>query len=347
MKAPIKVLLADDSGLMRLLVTDILKSDDEIEVIATASNGMDAVEKTRLHKPDVVLMDMNMGEYGGLYGIEKIIESNPTPIIIFSAAGNTDFPVVERGLKLGAVDYVNKPAQNNTKVKDVEQELLTKIKAAANANVGATKVVTSDEKINTNSHTFSELNYDVVVIGSSTGGPGAVENIIKKLPDNMAVPVLIAQHMPSNFVPSFASRLNDLSPLTITMARRDDILKPGHIYIAPGSRNMIVKRNMEGEAQIDFTSKVFKEYNYPSVDCLMLSVAETFGNRAIGVILTGMGRDGAQGMKAIKETGGYTIAQNKESCVVYGMPKEVIESNNALSVVPIGEIGGFIVSCLS
>ncbi|OFY84323.1 MAG: hypothetical protein A3F72_14540 [Bacteroidetes bacterium RIFCSPLOWO2_12_FULL_35_15] len=343
---PIKILLADDSGLMRLLVSDILKSDKDIEVIATASNGKDAVEKTMLHNPDVVVMDMNMGEYDGLYGIEKIMKNHPTPIVILSAVGNTDFPIIEKGLKLGAVDYVNKPAQNNTKVKEVEQELIQKIKAAATANIEAGKVI-NEIKINSYTHTFINLNYDVVVIGSSTGGPGAVESLIKNLPDNMAVPVLIAQHMPSNFVPSFAARLNELSSLNISMARRGDLLKPGSIFIAPGSRNMVVKRNETGEVEIDFISKTFKEFNYPSVDCLMISVAEAYGNRAIGVILTGMGKDGAQGMKAIKEKGGYTIAQNKETCIVYGMPKEVVDNGNALAIVPINEIGGFIVSCLS
>lgn len=346
MKLPIKVLLADDSGFMRLLVNDILKSDKDIEVIATASNGKDAVEKAILYNPDVVVMDMNMGEYDGLYGIENIMKNHPTPIVILSAVGNTDFPIIEKGLKLGAVDYVNKPAQNNTKVKEVEQELIQKIKTAATANIEARKVI-SEIRINSHAHTFISLNYDVVVIGSSTGGPGAVENLIKNLPDNMAVPVLIAQHMPSNFVPSFAARLNELSPLNISMARRGDILKPGAILIAPGSRNMIVKKNETGEVEVDFISKTFKEFNYPSVDGLMLSVAETYGNRAIGVILTGMGKDGAQGMKAIKENGGYTIAQNKETCIVYGMPKEVVDNGNALAVVPINEIGGFIVSCLS
>lgn len=346
MNLPIRVLLADDSGLMRLLVTDILKSDNDIKVVATASNGKDAFEKTIKHTPDVVVIDINMGEYDGLYGIEKIMEAQPTPIVILSAVGNNDFPVIEKALKLGAVDYINKPAKNNTKIKEVESELIQKIKTAANANIKAKDVI-NEVKRNNYSHTFTNLNYDVVVIGSSTGGPGAIESLIKKLPENMAVPILIAQHMPSNFVPSFASRLNDLSPLDISMARKGDILKPGSILIAPGSRNMIVGRNANGEVQIDFISKTFSEFNHPSIDCLMLSVVEIFGNRAIGVILTGMGKDGAMGMKAIKETGGYTIAQNKETCVVFGMPREVINNGDANSIVPISEIGGFIVSCLS
>lgn len=344
--APIKVLLADDSGFMRLMLSDILKSAKDIEVIATASNGKDAVDKTIQYRPDVVIMDINMGEYDGLYGIEKIMEQAPTPIVILSAVGNTDFPVIQKGLKLGAVDYVNKPAKNNTNIKEVESELIQKIKTAVEANIGANTAV-NEVKVNSCSHTFTNLNYDVVVIGSSTGGPGAIENLITKLPENMAVPVLIAQHMPSNFVPSFANRLNDLSPLNIVMARRGDLLKPGNVFIAPGSRNMIVNKNINGEVEIDFTSKTFKEFNYPSIDCLMISVAEVYGERSIGVILTGMGRDGAHGMKLIKEKGGYTIAQNKETCIVFGMPKEVIDNGNAAAIIPINEIGGFIVGCLS
>jgi two-component system chemotaxis response regulator CheB len=331
---------------MRLLVGDILKSDKEIELVATATNGKDALEKTIEHKPDVVVMDMNMGEYDGLYGIERIMEERPTPIVILSAAGNNDFPTIEKGLNLGAVDYVNKPNQNNTQVKEVGQELLEKIKIASIANIVAGKIAPLERK-NSSSHTFTDLNYDVVVVGSSTGGPGAIENFITKLPENMAVPVLIAQHMPANFVPSFATRLNQLSPLNISMARKGDVLKPGHIFIAPGSRNMIVVRNTKGEIEVDFTSKTFKEFNYPSVDCLMLSVAEVYESRAIGVILTGMGRDGAMGMKAIKDIGGYTIAQDKETSVVFGMPKEVIDNGHAKSIVPITEMGGFVVSCLS
>jgi two-component system chemotaxis response regulator CheB len=346
MNLPIKLLVVDDSGFMRLLLTDILENDKSIKVISTASNGKDAVEKAILHKPDVVIMDVNMGEYNGLYGIEKIMKSQPTPIIILSSVGNSDFSVIERGLKLGAVDYVNKPAQNNTKVKEVEYELIKKIKAAAGANISK-KALNIEVETNTGAHTFNELRYGIVVIGSSTGGPGAIETIIRRLPENMAVPVLIAQHMPANFIPSFASRLNDLSPLNISMARKGELLLPGNVLIVPGSRNTIVERISAEDTAINFSSKNFPEFNRPSIDCLMISVAETYGNRSIGVILTGMGKDGAIGMKTIKEKGGYTIAQNQETCVVYGMPKEVIENGNANSVVPISEIGGFIVSSLS
>ena len=248
---PIKVLLADDSGLMRLLVTDLLKRDKEIDVIMTAVNGKDAAEKTSQHKPDVVIMDINMGEFDGLYGIEKIMKNHPTPIIILSAIGNSDFSVIEKGLKLGAIDYVNKPAQHNTKVQEVEYELIHKIKMAAFANV-STKALEIEESINHHAHTFTDLSYDIVVIGASTGGPGAIENIIRKLPGNMAVPVIIAQHMPANFVPSFAGRLNELSPLNISMARKGDLLKPGSVIIAPGSRNMVVMKNANDEAYVDF-----------------------------------------------------------------------------------------------
>ena len=345
-KSPVKILLADDSIFMRLFLTNIFHAETDIEVIATASNGKEAVEKTKLHKPDVVVIDMNMGQYDGMYGIEKIMKEVPTPIIILSAVGNTDFPAIEKALKLGAVDYVNKPTNAGMQMKEIMSELVQKIKAAANANIKVGNTVLNT-KANSNAHTFSDLNYDVIVIGSSTGGPGAIEVLIRNLPENMKVPILIAQHMPSNFVPSFAARLNELSPLEICMARKGDVLKPGYIYIAPGSRNMVVKKNESGQPEIDFSSKVFKEYNYPSVDCLMTSVAEVYENRTIGVILTGMGKDGSLGMKAIKGKGGYTIAQDQGTSVVYGMPKHVVDNGNAKAVVPINEMGGYIVSCLS
>jgi two-component system, chemotaxis family, protein-glutamate methylesterase/glutaminase len=322
---PIRVLLADDSGFMRLYVRDILQRDGTIQVVGTAGNGLEAVERTLEHRPDVVVMDMNMGQYDGCYGIEHIMKRCPTPIVI---------------------DYVNKPAQNNTKVKEVEIELFEKILAASSANLAAARNA-AGAKVNAAAHTFSALNYDVVVIGSSTGGPGALETLIKRLPSNMAVPVLIAQHMPPAFVPSFAERLNELTPLQVSMARLGDVLKPGHILLAPGSRNMVVHRNAFGEVVVHFEAKTYAAYNHPSVDGLMLSVASTFGSRAIGVILTGMGKDGALGMKSIREQGGFTVAQSKETCVVYGMPKEVVNNGDAMAVVPVDEMGGFLVSCLS
>lgn len=341
----IKVLVADDSVFMRMLIKDILEEDTEINVIAQAKDSKEAHELCKSYKPDVVLLDMTMGEYDGIYGVKKIMETCPTPIIILSAMGNTDMSPIMEALSLGAIDYLNKPASNNSNIRDVGQPLIVKVKQAASVNL---KSVTEESKEkNTNPHSFSEkLNYDVIVIGASTGGPSAVEKVITNLPENLTIPVLIAQHMPSNFVPSFASRLDTISPLNVTMARKDDIVEKGKILIAPGSRNIVVRRE-NGKVIIDYTNKRYKDFNFPSVTGLMESVAEVYGERSIAVILTGMGKDGVEGMKAIKEAGGYTIAQSEDSCVVYGMPRAAVDEGCVKQIVPLNEIGGFLVSCLA
>lgn len=341
----IKVLIADDSVFMRVLIKDILEADHDINVVAQAKDSKEAFELCKLYKPDVVLLDMTMGEYDGIYGVKKIMEAIPTPIIILSAIGNTDMEPILEALSLGAVDYLNKPANNNSDIRELGQPLIHKVKEASKARIN--KETTSVKLVNTNPHSFVDaLNFDVIVIGSSTGGPTAVEKVITNLPGNLAIPVLIAQHMPSNFVPSFANRLDALTPLEVTMARKDDVVKPGKILIAPGSRNIIVRQE-DDQVVIDYTNQRYRDFNFPSVTGLMQSVAEVYGNRTIGVILTGMGKDGVDGMKAINDAGGYTIAQSEETCVVFGMPRAAIESGCIKQIVPLNEIGGFLVSCLS
>ncbi|MGZ4043238.1 MAG: chemotaxis-specific protein-glutamate methyltransferase CheB [Bacteroidia bacterium] len=341
----VKVLVADDSVFMRMLIKDILEEDKEINVIAQAKDSKEALEMCKLYKPDVILLDMTMGEYDGIYGVKKIMEHCPTPIIILSALGNTDMETVMEALSLGAVDYLNKPANNNSNIREVGAPLIQKVKEAASIHI---KPETKQPAIvNVNPHSFVEkLNYDIIVIGASTGGPTAVEKVITNLPGNLTIPVLVAQHMPSNFVPSFANRLDSLTPLSVSMARKDDVVAKGKILIAPGSRNIVLRREND-KVVIDYTSRRYKDFNFPSVTGLMLSVAEVYGNRSIGVILTGMGKDGVEGMKAIREAGGYTIAQNEATCVVYGMPRAAAEDGSVMQMVPLNEIGGFLVSCLS
>lgn len=332
---------------MRHLIADILKNAGGFEILDYARDGKEAAEKCYLLKPDVVIMDMLMGEYDGVMGVKLIMQKCPTPIIILSAIGSTDMQPILLSLKLGAVDYHHKPDRSSKDIKEKDDELINKVKAASRVSLKDYIKNTTNIKENINQHTFSNnLNYDVIVIGSSTGGPTAVENVITRLPGNLNIPVVIAQHMPENFVPSFAARLDQLTPLSVTMAKKDDELLPGTILIAPGSRNMIVKQTENGKVICDFTPKRYKEYNFPSITGLMESVADVYGARSIGVILTGMGKDGAEGLKRIFEKGGYTISQSKETCVVYGMPKEAFEIGAVKKIVPLNEIGPFIVSCL-
>ncbi|MGL5889568.1 MAG: chemotaxis protein CheB, partial [Bacteroidia bacterium] len=294
----------------------------------------------------VVVMDMHMGEYDGVYGVREIMKSYPTPILVLSAVGNTDMKPIMEVLALGAVDFLNKPTKSSSDMNEVAELIRQKVKEAA--LVQLSKISTPiQKKANTNEHTFSDqLGYDVIVIGSSTGGPTAIENVITNLPGNLSVPILIAQHMPDNFVPGFAARLNNLTPLEVKVAQKDMPVEQGNVYIAQGPLNLIVKRENE-TVVFDYTSQKYKEFNGPSANALMLSVADVFGRRSIGVILTGMGRDGTDGIKAIFEAGGYTLAQDEQTSAVYGMPRSAAESGCIKQVVPISQIGGFIVSCLS
>lgn len=343
----IKVLIADDSALMRILISDILKEESDIEIISKVRDGKEAAEEVLKLRPDVVVLDLTMGDYDGIYAVKRIMKECPTPIIILSAMGNTDMAPILEALAEGAVDYLNKPVTFNSNKDEIKEQLTKKIKEVSNHNVKGNvskKIIAA----NINPHSFGQkLNYDIIVIGSSTGGPGAVETVITNLPGNLTVPVIIVQHMPANFVPSFAARLDKLTPLTVKMGLKDDLVEAGKIILAPGSRNMIVKRDKNNKVVIDFTTEKFKEYNHPSVNGLMISAAKVFGKKCIGVILTGMGKDGTEGMKAIKQEGGYNIAQSKDSCVVYGMPKAAVEEGVVDQVVPLKEIGGFLVSCLS
>ncbi len=343
----IRVLIADDSGFMQLLIKDILSVDKEIEVIATAENGQEALERTQTYKPDVVLMDMLMPKFDGLYGVEMIMEKCPTPIVILSTIGNNNIGPIMTALNLGAFDYLNKPEHNVARLRNIDSEIIKKIKQASRIDIN--KLTTSRTEVNNTTHTFSEESaYDIIAIGSSTGGPSALEKIITKFPRNLSVPVLIAQHMPANFINSFSRRLNILVSHQVRVAEKGMTIEPGNIYVARGDQNMVVRKNkVNGKIVVDFVKDTFREYNHPSINSMMLSVAQVYGSRSIGAILTGMGKDGTEGIKAIRAAGGYTIAQDKESSVVFGMPKEAIESGSVKRVVPITEMGEFIISCLA
>ncbi|MGH1335946.1 MAG: chemotaxis-specific protein-glutamate methyltransferase CheB [Aureispira sp.] len=342
----IKVLIADDSAFMRLLIQQIITTDPTIEVVGKANDGHTAYLKTEALRPDVVLMDLTMGDYDGRYGVAQIMEHCPTPIIMLSAMGNVDMAPILETLALGAIGYVNKPANNRINMQEVKQVLLDKIKMAS--RVELTEVSTQPTIHNNFKHSFdaNSLAYDCIVIGASTGGPRAIEHILTQLPENLAVPVFIVQHIPASFAKSFAARLNGLTPLEVQLATIGESPQTGGVYIASGQGNLIVKRKGK-RVYFKETEEQSLHYNNPSVDMLMLSVAKIYKNRAIGCVLTGMGRDGAVGLKAIQSAGGYTLAQNEASCIVFGMPKAAQNIGAATKMVHLNDIAGFLVSCLS
>lgn len=342
----INVLIADDSALMRILIKDIIKTDQNIHIVGEATNGRTAYHLTKELKPDVVLMDITMGEYDGIYGVSEIMKSCPTPIVILSAIGNVDMNPIMRSLELGAIDYLNKPAKNRVNMDEVKVELIKKIKIASEVELKL--LVEKDTILNVHEHAFGmQASYDCIVLGASTGGPRAIEKILTQLPKNLTVPVVIAQHMPASFVASFAARLNQLTPLNVTLASKGIPLTAGNVFLAPGNANLVVRQDENNTVVFGVTTEQFGAYNNPSVDGLMLSIAAVYKNRAIGVVLTGMGKDGAEGLKAIKEVGGYTLAQSEESCIVYGMPRAAMNNKAVRQLVHLEEIAGFLVSCLA
>jgi len=340
----LNILVVDDSAFMRLLITDLLSEDSSFEVSGTAVNGLEAVNQVNKLKPDIVLLDLNMADYDGLFAVREIMQQRPTPILILSSVGNTDLQPVFEALKNGAVDYINKPDRNKSKMRELQTELIQKIKSTSRAKpkkIGSgkstVKVVSRKRPKNSN--------YDLVAIGASTGGPTAIERVICSLPSDFDIPIIVCQHMPQVFIPQFVQRLGSLTSLEVVSATKGMNPTPGVVMFCPGHANLILKKE-KGEVVVDFTDDKYKEYNNPSINAMMLSAAKIYGSKMAGVILTGMGKDGVNGMKAINEAGGKTIAQNKESSVIYGMPKAASEAGAIEAILDIKDIGNYLVNNL-
>lgn len=336
----VSVVVVEDSAFMRLLLTDILSASPKVEMAGAAEDGKSGVAMVKEKSPDVVLMDMNMGEYDGLYAVRRIMEEKPTPILILSAVGNTDLHPIFEALNAGAVDYMNKPSRSSAKLRAVEEELISKIINASQANTtsGVSKLAVETEPFKIN----DKRNFDMLCIGASTGGPAAVEEVLKGLSGDISIPVVVAQHMPNHFISQFAHRLNQIGNLPVTVASHGQSPSPGKVYILPGSANTVFGLKEDGSIQFEKSDKVFKDYNEPSINALFLSAAEIFKKKVIGVLLTGMGKDGAKGLKQIKGTGGFTIAQDETSSVIYGMPKVAVEMGGVSKVLHIKDISRYL-----
>ncbi len=326
------------------MISDALRADASIDVVGTANNGKDGIGKVKKLNPDVVVTDMMMPEYDGLYVVKEVMKQQPTPVILLSSLDKTT-PEIFDALNAGAFDFVDKPqTKDSGAFKGALGKLIEQIKAASGLDSNILK--SKDDRVNHNLHSFeSNLQYDIMAVGSSTGGPSAVESLVTKLPANLAIPVVITQHMPERFLVSYAQRLSAIVPLPVRMAKRNQQVEPGVIYVAPGDGNMMIKRGNNGAPVFAYSKTKYKEFNNPSVDCLFESVGDEYGSKAIGIILTGMGKDGSNGLLNIKKKGGLTIAQDAESCVVNGMPKAAIDIGAVDYVVGLKEIPGFVMSC--
>lgn len=341
----IRALVVDDSAFMRGVITKMLESDSEIEVIGTAKNGIEAIEKVELLKPDVMTLDIEMPLMNGLEALKHIMEKNPLPVIMFSALTQEGAEITLEALNIGAADFIAKDFSNfSVNIINKENELVHKIKTVAKKKRLYSIRRTIGTKQTLSVSKIVKTRYNILAIGASTGGPPAIEHILASLPQDFPVPVIIAQHMPRLFTKSFAHRLNNAAKIEVKEAENGERLKSGTAFIAPGDIHMSVKRK-GNDVYVDFVNETKYIYR-PSVDLLFSSTAQAFGEASISVILTGMGSDGLVGAKEIKSKKGYVIAQNEETCVVFGMPKAVINANMADAVLPLEKIPEEIIKIL-
>jgi two-component system chemotaxis response regulator CheB len=350
----IKVLVVDDSAFMRKALSSMLEEDPEIKVIGTARDGLEALQMIKELKPDIVTMDVEMPRMDGITALKEIMDKFPLPVIMVSSLTTDGAKVTLEALEYGAVDFIPKNlSELSVNIVKIKGMLLEKIKTIGRRGLIKRKplIKTSETKVEAPKiepcrvRMSTDRRVGIVSIGTSTGGPKALQEIIPKLPKDFPVPILIAQHMPPNFTKPFAERLDQLSQLTVKEADEGETVKPGIVYIAPGRGHMRIKKR--GIETLISISGDKEEFIYrPSVDALMLSIAEYFSGRCLGVILTGMGNDGAKGCKKIKETGGRVFAQDEESCVVYGMPKAVVDAGIADKVLSLEEMAGEIINAV-
>lgn len=343
MTTVIKVLIADDSVAFRKLLTATLAQQDGIEVVGAASNGEQALELISSTQPDVLLLDVEMPQMNGIVTLQEMRNrGHKTSVIMLSSMSIHSAQETLEALSLGAKDYISKPPSTGHLQKAIDylvKEVVPRIRYfgrshAAESNIGSARNAAQSASV---SSKLRSRAIDVVAIGSSTGGPNALAQIIPDLPADLDVPVLIVQHMPAVFTRLLAERLDRTSKLKVQEAFDGAVLRPGEVWIAPGGYHMTVQRRGT-EQQLSVNQQPPENSCRPSVDVMLRSVAEVYGGRSLTVILTGMGKDGTKGCMAIKKSGGTVIAQEEQSSVVFGMPRAVAEAGLADQVVPLDEM---------
>ncbi len=343
---PIRVLIIDDSVVIRQLLKDILSRDGELEVVGTATDPIDGYDKIVKLKPDVLTLDVEMPRMDGITFLQKLMQSHPMPVVMVSTLTRQGSEVTLKALELGAIDFIAKPTENVfTNMAALAHDIVAKVKAAARARVrpraGQVAPVTAPPV----SVKPGKCTAHLIAIGASTGGPEAIRQVLQGLPAQVP-PIVIVQHMPPVFTHSFAERLDRLCTVRVKEAQDGDALETGHAYIAPGDYHLQVTRNgSQYRAKVVQTDPVNR--HRPSVDALFDSVAEVCGASALGILLTGMGADGARGLKRMRDAGACTIAQDEETCVVFGMPREAIALGGAAHILPLPHIAQKVVDLLS
>jgi len=334
----LRVVVVDDSAYVRKVVREMLSRSPFVEVVGTARDGREALDLVEDLDPDVVTCDLIMPELDGVGFVREQMQRRPVPIIIMSVAKETAEAALT-ALDLGAIDFVQKPtALASEKIFEVSTELIEKVKAAGSIALNriptapAMQITPSIDAATTipGSHSV-----DLVVIGVSTGGPQALKRFIPQLPADFPVPVAMVMHMPVGYTEMYAAKLNEQSRLEVREAAEGDKVKPGRVFLAPAGRHLSLKRDRDGTIVTHLDAKPFNTLHRPSVDVLFQSAAEVYGNRVLGVVMTGMGSDGKQGAAWIKSQGGLVFTEAESSCVVYGMPSVVVEAGLSDKSVPL------------
>lgn len=337
----IRVLIVDDSALMRKQISEIVNGSLDCEVIATARDGYEALYVTQFLKPDVIILDLVLPKMDGLTCLAYLMSEWPTPVIILSAFTHKDSDAAIKALEYGAIDIVMKPDDTVAhNVGTMKEDLLRKIHIAANV-LPANLLIHSLNKIQTSRNKpTSTLHNKVIAIGASTGGPAALTHILSSLPKGINAGILVVQHMPGYFIKAFAERLNQQSELLVKEAEDGEPIVAAKVLVAPADFEMRVVKSQDGSKECIRLEKEKNKLHYlsPSVDKTFCSVASVFGQNVTGLLLTGMGKDGTEGCRKIKEHGGTTFAEHESTCVVYGMPAAAIAAGVIDQVVPLDKI---------
>ncbi len=341
-KSRTRVLIVDDSAFMRVALSRMVASDPDLSVVGTAGSGIEALAKITSLDPDVITLDMQMPSLDGLETLRNIMAQFPRPVIMVSSTTLKGAEITFNALEAGAFDYVPKQMSSTSlDIVHIREELISKIKSAAESRPSRDQIVLlrkPPRAVNPNTRKVPSSLPAIVALGISTGGPKALREILPLLPGDLPVPILVVQHMPVGFTAPFAERLNNLCALSVREAAHGEIVHPGVLYIAPAQAQMTIERPTKSETVICLSGKPENQVHVPSVDVMMQSVATTFGPNSLGVIMTGMGSDGAQGMNAIHRAGGFTVGQDEASCAVYGMPRVCAEMDILDRVVPLLQI---------
>lgn len=349
----IRVLIADDSTMIREFIKQILDSDPEIQVVGLAKNGQECIEKVKLLKPDAITMDIHMPVMDGLEATKYIMENTPAPILIVSSLVKSDVDITFKALKIGALDVIEKPKiKKGSTLNEIGEGIINKVKIVA--KVHPFKKFKKSAKVNyivpktdnkiLKPATMKKINGEdgILVIGSSTGGPPVLNYILKKIPSEFPFPIIITQHIAKGFLGGLIEWLTKDCNLKIKKGKNNEVIRKGNIYFAPDNSHLGITK----DRTILLSDSPPIRSHRPSVDFLMKSAAFVYKHRCMGVILTGMGRDGAQGMMAIRKSGGFTISQNEQSCAIFGMPKAAIDIGATMKICSINHIPGEIVQWL-